>query len=416
MEWIENGVGIVAEWVQGTMAEGSLRDLLVDGIIGGVGGVLVFLPNILILFFFISLMEDTGYMARAVFIMDKLMHKIGLHGRSFIPLVMGFGCNVPAIMATRALNNRKDKMITILINPFMSCSARLPVYLLLIAAFFPKQPTLVLFSMYVIGILLAVIVAIIFRKTLFRSADVPFVMELPPYRIPTARTLLKHMWSKGKQYLKKVSGIILLSSIIIWALGYFPKTEEFSQNYDQMRTELTANYQSKLAKAGEAEKEQLTTAYEAELSLINNTQKEEILEKTFIGRIGKTIEPIFAPIGFDWKISIAIITGAAAKEVVVSTLGVLYQEGDEVDEESVLLQNKLRSATYTSGVRAGDKVYNTRVAFALMLFVLIYFPCIGVLAVTAKESNWKWALFMAVYTTGIAYFIAFAYYQISGLF
>lgn len=416
MEWIENGTGILAEWIQNTMAEGSLRDLIVDGIIGGVGGVLVFIPNILILFFFISLMEDTGYMARAVFIMDKLMHKIGLHGRSFIPLVMGFGCNVPAIMATRTLKNRKDKMITMLINPFMSCSARLPVYLLLIAAFFPKKPALMLFLMYAIGIFLAVVMARIFRKTLFRSADVPFVMELPPYRVPTTRTLLKHMWSKGKQYIKKVSGVILIASIIIWALGYFPQTTDFSKDYDQMRTELTANYEIQLAKANDTEKEQLKGAFEEELQQIENTQKEEILEKTYIGRIGKTIEPIFSPMGFDWKISVAILTGAAAKEVVVSTLGVLYQEGDEVDEASVSLQNKLQTATYTSGVKAGHKVYSPRVAFALMLFVLIYFPCIGVLAVTAKESSWKWALFMAVYTTGVAYFLAFAFYQISGLF
>lgn len=416
MEWIESGVAILADWVQSGMAEGPLRDLLIDGIIGGVGGVLVFLPNILILFFFISLMEDTGYMARTVFIMDKLMHKIGLHGRSFIPLVMGFGCNVPAIMATRTLNNRKDRMITMLINPFMSCSARLPVYLLLIGAFFPKRPAAILFLIYAIGILLAVLMARVFRKTLFRSADVPFVMELPPYRMPTVRTLLKHMWGKGIQYLKKISGVILIASIIVWALGYFPRTDTYAKDYDAMRSQATEVYQKSLTSADEKDKEELTANYEQQTQSINYSEQEEALENTFIAHIGKAIEPVLAPLGFDWKISVAILTGAAAKEVVVSTLGVLYQEGEEVGEDSVLLQNKLKAATYTSGTVVGKKVYTPRVAFSLMLFTLIYFPCIGVLAVTAKEAGWKWAAFLAAYTTVLAYIISLAFYQLSSLF
>lgn len=416
MEWIENGTAIVADWVHSGMADGPLRDLLVDGIIGGVGGVLVFLPNILMLFFFISLMEDTGYMARAVFIMDKLMHKIGLHGRSFIPLVMGFGCNVPAIMATRTLKNRKDRMITMLINPFMSCSARLPVYLLLIGAFFPKRPAAILFLIYAIGILLAVVMARVFRKTLFRSADVPFVMELPPYRMPTLRTLLKHMWNKGIQYLRKISGVILIASIIIWALGYFPRTEEYAQKYEELHTQLDENYKKILVNADEKTREQLTEEYKIQSHNINVMEQEELLENTFIGRIGKAIEPIFEPLGFDWKISVAILTGAAAKEVVVSTLGVLYQAGEELDETSVLLQNKLKAATYNSGIYAGQKIYTPRVAFSLMLFVLIYFPCIGVLAVTAKEAGWRWSMFLAAYTTILAYIVALVFYQLSGLF
>lgn len=416
MSWIENGVAVLAEWLKENMTDGPLRDLLVDGIIGGVGGVLVFLPNILILFFFISLMEDTGYMARAVFIMDKLMHKIGLHGRSFIPLVMGFGCNVPAIMATRTLTNRKDRMITMLINPFMSCSARLPVYLLIISAFFPNRPAAMLFLIYAIGILLAVVMARVFRKTLFRSADVPFVMELPPYRMPTVRTLLKHMWGKGVQYLKKISGVILIASIIVWALGYFPRTTEFSKDYEGMRTEITQQYEQDIQRISEAEKEKFTSSYEQQIKSVDYAEQEEALENTFIARIGKVVEPALKPLGFDWKMSVAILTGAAAKEVVVSTLGVLYQEGEEVSEESVLLQHKLKSATYTSGAEVGKKVYTPRVAFSLMLFVLIYFPCIGVLAVTAKEANWKWALFLAVYTTSLAYIVSLVYYQISGIF
>lgn len=416
MEWIENAMGLLGTKVGGVLSDGPLRDLLVDGIIGGVGGVLVFLPNILILFFFISLMEDSGYMARAVFIMDKLMHKIGLHGRSFIPLVMGFGCNVPAILATRALNNRKDRMITILINPFMSCSARLPVYILLIAAFFPNKPALILLLMYALGIFVAIVMARIFRKFLFRSADVPFVMELPPYRMPTLRSLLKHMWSRAVHYLRKIGGVILIASIIIWALGYFPKDIEYSKDYDQLKETATIDYEKTMANALDSEQEEITATYEANIEQLEYAQQEEELEKTYIGRLGHSIEPVIRPLGFDWKIGVAILTGAAAKEVVVSTLGVLYQAGDEATEEDVKLQNKLQNATYTSGDKVGQKIYTPRVAFSLMLFVLIYFPCIGVVSVVSKETNWKWGLFLAVYTTGLAYLLSFTFYQISGLF
>lgn len=416
MEWIESGVGLFSEFLQGLIPEGSFRDLLIDGIIGGVGGVLVFVPNILILFFFISLMEDTGYMARTVFIMDKLMHKIGLHGRSFIPLVMGFGCNVPAIMATRTLNNRKDRMITMLINPFISCSARLPVYILLIGAFFPENPTSILFLIYIIGILLAVIMARVFRKTLFRSADVPFVMELPPYRLPTGRSLVKHMWDKGVHYLKKISGVILVASIIVWALGYFPRDVAFSQDYNKKREEATLKYEKAAEIVSPVEKEQLTNEYLATIKSYDYTEQEERLQNTYIGRLGRTIEPAIRPLGFDWKMGIAILTGAAAKEIVVSTLGVLYQEGEGVEAEDASLQRKLETATYSSGVQKGNPIYTRRVAFSLMLFVLIYFPCIGVLAVVGKEAGWKWALFLAIYTTVLAYLLSFSFYQISGLF
>lgn len=416
MEWIESGVGIVSETLQNIMHEGPLKDLLINGIIGGVGGVLVFLPNILILFLFISLMEDTGYMARTVFIMDKLMHKIGLHGRSFIPLVMGFGCNVPAIMATRTLNNRKDRMITMLINPFVSCSARLPVYILLIGAFFPENPTTILFVIYLIGIFLAVIMARIFRKTLFRSADVPFVMELPPYRMPTGRSLVKHMWDKGVHYLKKISGVILVASIIVWALGYFPRNVEFSKDYDKAIINITEKYEQNISVATGTEKEQLENELSRRIEEYNNAQQEERMQNTYIGRLGKLIEPVIQPLGFDWKMGVAILTGAAAKEVVVSTLGVLYEEGEEVDAESSSLKTKMQKARYINGDKEGQVVYSKRVAFALMLFVLIYFPCIGVLAVVAKEAGWKWSIFLALYTTFLAYFMSFVFYQVSGLF
>lgn len=415
MEWIEVGVGMLSEFLQNLIPPGSFHDLLIDGVIDGVGGVLVFMPNILILFFFISLMEDSGYMARAVFIMDKLMHKIGLHGRSFIPLVMGFGCNVPAIMATRALNNRKDRMITMLINPFMSCSARLPVYILLIATFFPENPTQMLFLIYIIGIVLAIIFARIFRKTLFRSADVPFVMELPPYRLPTVRSLLKHMWNKGVHYLKKISGVILIASIVIWALGYFPRNEQNSVAYQQKRSEVVRHYE-KAIEFATVKKDELLKEKEDTLRSMDYVYEEERLKNTYIGQVGQAIEPIVRPLGFDWKIGIAILTGAAAKEIVVSTLGVLYEEGNDVTEKDVSLQLKLQTASYSSGDKVGQRVFSPRVAFSLMLFVLIYFPCIGVLAVVGKEVGWKWALFLAVYTTVLAYLFALGFYQISELF
>lgn len=417
MEWIENGMGVLGTKVAEVLSAGPLRDLLVDGIIGGVGGVLVFLPNILILFFFISLMEDSGYMARAVFIMDKLMHKIGLHGRSFIPLVMGFGCNVPAVLATRALNNRKDRMITILINPFMSCSARLPVYILLIAAFFPNKPALILLLMYALGILMAVVMARIFRKVLFRSADVPFVMELPPYRMPTMRSLIKHMWGKAVHYLKKIGGVILIASIIIWALGYFPRDVEYSKDYSQLKEKARVNYEKVLdTNILDSEREEFTARYEANIEQLEYAQQEEELEKTYIGRLGHSIEPILRPLGFDWKIGVAILTGAAAKEIVVSTLGVLYQTGSDATEDDIKLQSKLKNATYTTGDKVGQPVYTPRVAFSLMLFVLIYFPCIGVISAVSKETGWKWGVFLALYTTALAYILSLIFYQISGLF
>lgn len=407
MEWIESGVALLSSVLNNIMADGILKDLLVDGIIGGVGGVIVFLPNILILFFFISLMEDTGYMARVAFIMDKIMHKIGLHGRSFIPMLMGFGCNVPAIMSTRTIENKNDRLLTMLINPFMSCSARLPVYLLIIGAFFPDNPGTVLFSIYAIGILLAVIVAIIFKKTIFKSQDSPFVMELPPYRVPTLRNSAKHMWFKTRQYIQKMGGIILIASIVIWALSYFPRDVEFSKNYEE---QITQN-QGLLS----LEKNQeLIEQYQFELAILKKEQAAELQEKSYLGRLGKAVEPVMKPLGFDWKMSVSLIAGASAKEIVVSTLGVLYQA--DADEESEILQKRLQEETYKFGPNKGEKVFDPVVAFAFLIFVLIYFPCIAVVAAIKKESgSWKWALFMAVYTTGLAWIMAFLVNQIGHL-
>ena len=404
MDWIDSGVGLLGELIQNIMPEGALRDLLVDGIIGGVGGVIIFLPNILILFFFISLMEDTGYMARASFIMDKLMHKIGLHGKSFIPLVMGFGCNVPAIMATRTLDNKKDRILTMIITPFMSCSARLPVYVLLISAIFPNNQGLVLFSIYIIGVLLAIITALIMKRVAFAKKEVPFIMELPPYRIPTIKNTSLHMWHKGQQYLKKMGTVILLASILIWGLGYYPSNIKYDTDYDAQIESLKTDKQLK-----ENEKEEKV----AQLELNKESERQE---KSYIGQLGHGIEPIIKPLGFDWKMGVSIITGLAAKEIVVSTMGILYQADSEADETSNSLQKQLKEQAHNSGEHIGEKVFTPLVSFGFMLFILIYFPCIAVIAAIKKESSWGWALFTMVYTTSIAWLVAFATYQIGRLF
>lgn len=404
MDWIDAGLGWLSDTIGNAIPAGALHDLMIDGIIGGVGGVIVFLPNILILFFCISLMEDTGYMARAAFIMDRLMHKIGLHGKSFIPLLMGFGCNVPAIMATRTLENRKDRLLTMLIIPFMSCSARLPVYVLLISAFFPVKQGLVLLSIYLIGVLLAVVMALLFKKMFFRKAEVPFVMELPPYRMPTLRNTTIHMWNKSVQYLTKMGTIILFASILIWALEYFPRNTENSAKLNESIQIVQQN-----ADLSADEKQ----SQENQLII---TRESERMENSYIGRIGHFITPVIEPLGYDWKIGVSIITGLAAKEILIGSMGVLYQSDLEADETSVGLQNKLQQQVFTSGPRAGEKVFSPLVAFSLMLFVLIYFPCIAVIAAVKRESNWKWAAFTMVYTTALAWFVAFATYQIGSLF
>jgi ferrous iron transport protein B len=354
IEWLVGGIGdLIGEY----MSEGPLRALLIEGIIGGVGGVIVFLPNILILYLFISLMEDSGYMARAAFIMDKIMHKMGLHGKSFIPLIMGFGCNVPAIMASRTIENRKSRLVTILINPLMSCSARLPIYLLLVGVFFSGERSLILLLLYSIGILLAVLMARLFTK-FFKGDDTPFVMELPPYRMPTAKSIFRHTWEKGVQYLRKMGGIIMIASIMVWLFGYYPRNDAYKTVAEQK-------------------------------------------ENSYIGRLGKAIEPVIEPLGFDWTLGIGLLTGVGAKELVATTLGVLY--ANDSDAEAGSLAERIPVAPFG--------------AFCYMLFSLIYFPCIAVLAAIKHESgSWKWALFAAVYTTGLAWIVTFAVYQTGRLF
>jgi len=400
MEWIESGVALLGNFIRANMADGMFKDLLVDGVIGGVGGVIVFLPNILILYTFISFMEDSGYMARAAFIMDKVMHKMGLHGKSFIPLVMGFGCNVPAILATRTIESRNSRMITMLINPFMSCSARLPVYLLFVGVFFKSYASFVLFGLYFIGILIAVISARLFKKFLFPKEDTPFVMELPPYRMPTLKAVSIHMWDKSRQYLRKMGGVILIASIIIWFLGYFPLDKERETAFDDKISQVESSFSSNLI--DETKKNEQIEEIEEQRNISHQ-------EESYIGRIGKTVEPVMRPLGFDWKISVSLLSGMAAKEVVVSTLGVLYT-GDPENQES--LETRLVSDTQPDG----EPTFTPLVVISLLLFVLIYFPCVATVAAIKEEAgSWKWGVFSIFYTTILAWLVSFFVFQIGNL-
>ena len=396
MQGIEWLVEMIGNFVRTHMAEGPLKDLLVDGIIGGVGGVIVFLPNILILYAFISFMEDSGYMARAAFIMDKIMHKMGLHGKSFIPLVMGFGCNVPAVMATRTIESRNSRMITMLVTPLMSCSARLPVYVLITGALFPKNASFVLLSLYVTGVILAVILARVFKRAFFHEEDVPFVMELPPYRMPTGKSILLHMWEKAKQYLHKMGGIILVASIIIWFLGYFPR-----------ETSRTSEFKQQIASI---ENTQISPEEKAkQLQEIEHQMAMDHQENSYIGRIGQIISPVMEPLGFNWKISVSLLSGMAAKEIVVSTLSVLYTGSD--DSEQALTERLLQEKNPD-----GTDVFTPLVGLSLMLFVLLYFPCIATVTAIVNESHsWKWGAFVILYTCCLAWVVSFLVYQIGNI-
>ncbi|MBU1369516.1 MAG: ferrous iron transport protein B [Bacteroidetes bacterium] len=418
MQWIEQLMGWLGQLAYDNLPASMFRDLIVDGIIGGVGGVIVFLPNIMILFFFLSLLETTGYMARVAFIVDKLMHKVGLHGRSFIPLLMGFGCNVPAIMATRTIENRNDRLVTMMIIPFMSCSARYPVYILIISAFFDAYRGTLLFGIYMLGILFAGLLAWVFKRTLFQANEMPFVMELPPYRMPTTRAIFKQTWFKGGQYLKKMGTIILVASIIIWALGYFPVGQHIDREYEAKIA--TTKAEAAMIQATIPQPEtQLNTSLvketEQEILRLKFERDSKKQENSVIGRIGKFIEPAIQPLGFDWKMGVSLLAGSAAKEIVISTMGVIYQTGPD-DEVSESLITKLKNDTYDYGPKIGEKVMRPLVALSFMIFVLIYFPCIAVFAAIKKESGaWRWPLFTSLYTTGIAWLAAFAVYQIGSL-
>ena len=394
-EWIDALVGWIGGGVDALLPAGPLRDLLVDGIIGGVGAVIVFLPNIMILYLFISFMEDSGYLARAAFIMDRVMHRIGLHGKSFIPLIMGFGCNVPAIMASRTIESRSSRLITILITPFMSCSARIPIYLLLTGTFFAANAGSVMLGLYVLGIVLAVVTARLMRRFLFPVDETPFVMELPPYRLPTWKTTLTHMWDKCAQYLKKMGGMILIASVIVWFLSYYP------------RTDATAGTETHYA-------------------------------NSYLGRLGKGCEPVFSPLGFNWKASVALLSGLPAKEIVVSTLGVLYSEGAvttpaegeiiggaDGTTEIVVAESAAKEPSEPAGdeetaslsqrlLASGD--FSTASALAFLVFILLYVPCIATVVAIGSEAGWKWAAASVVYNTAMAWLVAWIVYRIVLLF
>lgn len=396
MGWIESGVGLLSRTVSSILPSGIITDLIVDGIIAGCGSVLVFLPNIMILFFGIAALEDSGYMARAAFLMDRLMHALGLHGKSFIPMIMGFGCSVPAIMATRTLESERDRKMTILLLPLMSCSARLPVYVLFAGAFFGAQAGNVIFALYFLGIAVAVGVAQILRKTLFRQEVAPFVMELPPYRVPTAKSIFMHMWERANVYLKKIGGIILIASVIIWFLSSFPKPDEYTQDYvnqiDNIRTQLR----------GEVVAESEIPDLETKMAALKAGKMREEIENSIIGKFGLMTAPVIAPLGLDWRLGVSLTTGFIAKEIVVSTMGVLYQIGEEEDEESQglisALKNPVNNITPLSAV-------------AFMIFVLIYTPCLGTLAAIKREIGVKLMLFSIFYQLILAWLLAFAVYQ-----
>lgn len=385
MDWIETLVGWLAGFVQSVMPDGPLKDLIADGIIGGVGGVIVFLPNILILYFCISFMEDSGYMARAAFIMDKLMHRIGLHGKSFIPLVMGFGCNVPAIMSARSIESRSSRIITVLINPFMSCTARLPVYVLLVGTFFEAHAALVFLGLYILGILVAMATARLLRRFLFKEDVTPFVMELPPYRIPTLKASLRHMWSKGEQYLRKMGGVILVASIIVWALNYFPLHDEDSTAVSVETTDGVA--------------------------MMTDDSTIDPSSDSYLEMAGKFVNPIMEPIGLHWRATVAVLAGVPAKEIVVSTLGVLYTGDEEATDASL-------SARLTAiNPATGTADFSSASALAFMIFILLYCPCIAtVTAIVRETGKWQYGAFSAVYNTLVAWALAFCAYRLMLLF
>jgi ferrous iron transport protein B len=407
MEWIDAFVSWLAGSVSAQMDDGLLKSLVVDGVVSGVGSVLVFLPNIFILFMCISFLEDSGYMARAAFLTDRVMHLLGLHGKAFIPMLMGFGCNAPAIMATRTLESERDRILSILINPLMSCSARLPVYVLITGAFFaPEHAGTVIFSIYLLGLVLAIAMGRLFSKTILPGKAAPFVMELPPYRLPTARGLLIHTWDRGKIFLRKMGGVILLGSVAIWALSTFPRDVTFSRDYD---TEI-ARLQEQVEIPEDPSLPALDQRSPArdikrEIADLEAARESERIERSYIGWIGKALEPVFRPLEFDWRNAVALLTGFVAKEIVVSSLGVLYQVSAEEDERSEGLIQALRKSEMTPVV-----------SYAFMAFVLIYTPCLGTIAVIRRETNsLKWTAFSVGYAVLLAWIVAFAIVRIGSL-
>ncbi len=397
MDWIGAGFEAVGGLIQRWVPESLLRDLLVEGVLAGVGSVAVFLPNILILFFCISLFEDTGYMARAAFLMDRIMHLVGLHGKSFIPMLMGFGCNVPAVMAARTLESEKDRILTVLVTPFMSCSARLPVYLVLAGTFFAQRAGTVIFGIYLLGIVVAMLSGRLFRKTLLPGADAPFVMELPPYRMPMLKSLMIHMWDRARMFIQKMGGVILVGAVIVWVLSSFPRQVDYRQDYGALRNAAAQRWQTQIAAADPGRRPVLEAELARELSELRRQQRTEQIGQSYMGHIGKILEPVVAPMGIDWRGGVALLSGVVAKEIVVSTMGVLYAA--EADSEDAL-GRALRASGMTP--LAG---------LAMMAFVLLYVPCLATVAAVRRETGNRWMLFSVAYSTGLAWLVAVAIYQ-----
>ncbi len=398
MGWIENAVSMLSMNLEKILPPSLLKDLMINGVMAGIGSVIVFLPNILILFFCIALFEDTGYMARAAFLMDRVMHTAGLHGKSFIPMLMGFGCNVPAIMAARTLESNKDRVLTILMTPFMSCSARLPVYIVLAGSFFADKAGTVIFGLYFMGIFIAIMSGRFLRRVLFKGEEAPFIMELPPYRMPMFKSLMIHMWDRSKMFLKKMGGVILVGSIIIWGLSNFPKQVSYSEDYDEKIHSVKSEYARKITSATTSQEiEAFNLQLAVILTEINHRQDQERIALSYIGRMGKVLEPFFAPIGIGWQASVALVSGFVAKEVVVSTMGVLYGVGNEGGEA-------LEKALKKSGMTAIS-------ALSMMVFVLLYVPCFATVMTIYREASVGWAAFNLIYTTMVAWGMSFLVYR-----
>jgi ferrous iron transport protein B len=399
MAWLESGISGLHTLFAHLLPASLLKDLLLNGILAGVGSVIVFLPNILILFFCIALFEDTGYMSRAAFLMDRIMHLIGLHGKSFIPMLMGFGCNVPAIMASRTLESEKDRLLTILITPFMSCSAKLPVYLVLAGTFFAGQAGTVIFSVYVAGIVLSVATGRLFRSTLLKGMDAPFVMELPPYRVPMLKSLMIHMWDRSKLFLKKMGGIILVGSVIVWALSAFPRHAALSRDYQAEIEQVSNRYQISIQAAPATEREQLQTQRDQAVHMLERAWQAEKAGASYMGQLGRFFAPVFEPLGIDWRGGVALLSGFVAKEIVVSTLGVLYAVDREAGGDA------LARALKSGGMEP-------LAALSMMVFVLLYLPCLATVAAIRRETgSTGWMVFGIAYNTSVAWGVAFAVYQ-----
>lgn len=397
MSWIENGVSLLSLSLEKSIPPSMIKDLLIDGVIAGIGSVIVFLPNILILFFCIALFEDTGYMARAAFLMDRVMHTAGLHGKSFIPMLMGFGCNVPAIMATRTLESKNDRILTILMTPFMSCSARLPVYIVLAGSFFPHNAGTIIFSLYLTGIIIAILSGRFLRIVLFKGKEAPFVMELPPYRVPMFKSLMIHMWDRAKMFIKRMGGVILIGSVLIWGLSNFPRQTDYTEDYGEKIRSIKSEYDQKQLSAGPEEIKSLSLQLESELAEVSHKQEQERIAGSYIGRLGKSLEPFFSPIGIGWQSGVALVSGFVAKEVVVSTLGVLYGAGNQGGEA-------LEKALKKSGMTALS-------ALSIMVFVLLYVPCFATVMTIFRETAAIWAVFNLIYTTMVAWGMSFLVYR-----